>query len=225
MLTRSCILSIGVGRLRHMNMLVITLSIFFLVNSAIAADKKVSEIKVELFNQPCLLQGPADLSVLRQIHAISPEQLFPPSLEKGSIKAQQETFKKNLRYLKTNVKLPQEFQKYTQRMERRLEAFVALFDGLEKMKKSQNTKELAVALAPHFQNKNGEEFSKIVTELKPNLKEVSNDTLDTLKQSIKNGIEPDSEEDFHKALLRAAIQYNCSMDEKSDEKGSEESAE
>jgi uncharacterized protein YihD (DUF1040 family) len=208
-----------------MKKVMILTSIFLLAASASGADKKVSEIKVELFNQPCLLQGPADLSVLRQIHAISPEQLFPPSLEKASIKSQQDTFKKSLRYMKTNVKLPQEFQKYTQRMERRLEAFVALFDGLEKMRKSQNTKELSTAVAPYFQNKNDQEFSKIVSELKPNLKEVSNDTLESLKQSIKSGIEPDSEEDFHKALLRAGIQYNCAMDEKSDEKGSEDAAE
>jgi hypothetical protein len=225
MLTRSCILSIGVGRLRHMNTGMITTLIAFWIASAHAADKKMSEIKVELFNQPCLLQGPADLSVLRQIHAISPEQLFPPSHDKASVKNQQDTFRKSLRYMKSNVKLPQEFQKYTQRMERRLEAFVALFDGLEKMKKTQNTKELITAVGSHFQNKTGNEFTKIVNELKPNLKEVSNDTLDTLKQAIKNGIEPDSEEDFHKALLRAGIQYNCAMDEKSDEKGSEDSAE
>ena len=218
-------LSIRVGPLRHMKPVMTTLFLFILVPLAHAADKKVSEIKVELFNQPCLLQGPADQSVLRQIHAISPEQLFPPNLEKASAKNQHDTFRKSLRYIKTNVKLPQEFQKYTQRMERRLETFVALFNGLEKMKKTQNTKELAAAVLPHFQNKNSAEFTKIVNELKPNLKEISNDTLETLKESIKNGIEPDSEEDFHKALLRAGIQYNCAMDEKSDEKDSGDSEE
>ncbi len=221
MLTRTDEESNGVGQMRHMKpfnfILFLTLASWILPQKS-WSEKKLHEIKVELFNQPCLLQGPIETSVLRKIHAISPEQIFPPSLERSSLKIQQESIRKSLKLIKTNIKLPQEFQKYTQRMERRLEAFNALFDGLEKIKKTNDTKDLFTSVSPHFQNKSAlEEFSKIMSELKPKLKEISEETLDQIKQSIKNGIEPDSEEDFHKALLRASIQYNCSMDEKGSE--------
>src|SRR4051812_11606845 len=36
------------------------------------------QIKVNLFGQPCILQGPVEDKVLQAIHSLSPEQAYPP---------------------------------------------------------------------------------------------------------------------------------------------------
>ena len=170
--------------------------------SAWALRSPQSEIRVHLFGQPCTLQGPVNNVTLKQIHSVSPEQLYPlreAQLKDGSTK-------KVLQKVRTteSASFPPFLERYRERLVKRLEAQASFIEGLEKFSAQKKTPHL-IELARRYA------LPKKLKELEAQLQLTTD--VETAFDQFSDAIEPDPEEEFHRGIQRMSIQYVCSFDE------------
>jgi hypothetical protein len=179
-----------------------------------------NEIRVTLFGQPCLLSGPVDEASLKLIHSVSPEQM--PSARTGNYSAEQA--RKALERLRKVAGLPSALDRYRERLTKRLEAELAFDEGYEAALKSHQISAW-VAGARKYLNEaklhSFESLAKKAEALKTLDSDRGRELTDQLFELYAEGIEPDPEEEFHRAIKRMNVQYACSFEESSDESGGE----
>jgi hypothetical protein len=185
------------------------LMISVLGTSVLAQANAETEMKVTLFGQPCVLRGPLDLAQLKAIHSISPEQVYPPITEVYT----PEPTRKALEKLKKSEPTPPALDRYREKLKARLEAQLELLNALENSKKLKETAPMIAAAKAHLQAKRLKDFEMIVAKAGPSPKQ---EQLDQLFENYNEGIEPDPEEEFHKAIRKINVHYVCSFEEESE---------
>jgi hypothetical protein len=186
-----------------------------------AAGKKETgpqEIQVTLFGQPCTMSGPFPRASLTLLHEISPEKL-PPDITLEQMK--------RVRTKANELKdMPMPIEQYRDHLRKRLSAKITFEESFAAAKKSSDPKR---ALGPFLTN-----LKEHVSTLQyPAFVEFAKKAFDSaggvwneaflapLRERFENVIQPDTEEEFHKAIRTAKIQYVCSFDE-ADHRGGEE---
>ncbi|MEK7396186.1 MAG: hypothetical protein AAB116_04560 [Candidatus Poribacteria bacterium] len=180
------------------------------VSGASNSPTPSSEITVNLFGQPCLLTGPLDKETLKIIHSISPEQLYPHEPEYASTM-------QALKKLRAVKSLPPSLDRYKDRLAKRLEAQLSFFEGLATAKKPGKIPFLN-AVKPHIKG-NSSAFTSAVNKLVFSEASNNQEKLDTVFELYNEIIEPDPEEDFHRAIKKLNVQYTCVFEDSSDDKG------
>lgn len=187
------------------------------------SKEKLQEIQVTLFGQPCTMSGPFTRANLTLIHEISPEKI-PPAASVDLMK--------KIRTKTTQLKnIPFVLEQYRDHLRKRLSAKIALEEALAQAKKAKtadsrkaldsllkNLKEhISTLTYPQFEGETKKAFEA-------NAAVWNEFFISPLRERFDGVIQPDTEEEFHKAIRTAKIQYVCSFDEGSDHP-SQESAE
>jgi hypothetical protein len=191
-------------------------SVFAAVPS-FAASGGNHEIKVTLFGQPCTLQGPMDEPVLRLIHAISPEQIYPnfslqtkpSSVEQALVKLRDNSFHGDL-------------DSYKDRLEKRLEAEAAFLNGLQDTQKLGKADALLLTTKKYVPDTKQKSFELLAKKLE--IKDLNatqrKDALEQLFNNYSETMPSDPEEEFHSVIHRMKVQYVCTFEESGDSEGS-----
>jgi hypothetical protein len=195
--------------------------------SSWATTSPHTETHVNLLGQPCLLEGPYDGATLRAIHAIGPAQLYPV-LSVSEPGQSVEEAKQTLNKIRTTANLPSLLDRYRDKLGKRIEAQIAF---LEVVPSAQKTKDLSTFIKvgkrairpPGLQ-----QFEGLINKLKtasnakgPKTNTVSyQESVEQIFDLYNDKIEPDPEEEFHRAIKKLNIQYRCSFEDA--EAGAEE---
>jgi hypothetical protein len=181
-----------------------------------------TEIHVNLLGQPCLLQGPFDEATLKAIHAMGPAQLYPNTSELEG-PDQKKEIKTALEKVRSNTKIPSELERYTGRLKKRFEAQIAFLDAVDAYKAKQNTTSLLNAGTKYLSDRKLASYKSTLKKMEAGKKNPTQQRqgLEQLFTLYNEGIEPDPEAEFHRAIKKLAVQYACSFEE-SDETGSQE---
>lgn len=190
-------------------------------SEAAKADIKIEEIQVTLFGQPCVMNGPFPRASLSLLHEMSPEKL-PPDLTLEQMK--------RIRTRTSDLKeMPLSIEQYRDHLRKRLSAKIAFIEGVAPSKKTKpeeakkalenflkNIKEhLSTLQYPVF-----EEAAKKLLEA--NGSNWSEAFITALRERYENVIQPDTEEEFHRAIRVAKIQYVCAFDDADHHAGDED---
>ncbi|MCM2276805.1 MAG: hypothetical protein NDJ89_01860 [Oligoflexia bacterium] len=178
-----------------------------------AASRPRAEIKVSLFSQPCLLQGPLDESSLASIHAISPEQTYAVLSMEDVRKDSVQQLKGNLEKLRKAQPLPQALERYRDRLARRLEAQIAFLEGLQAAQAQKSSAPLIAVVKKHLQGKVTKPFESAATKLDRPGGAADPAVAERLYEIYGDLIEADPEEEFHRGIQKLNVQYVCAFDE------------
>ncbi len=173
------------------------------------------EIKVSLFGQPCTMNGSFPKATLTLIHEISPEKIPPESSVDLMKKIRSKTI------LVKSVPFP--IEQYRDHLRKRLSAKIAFEEALIASKKSKgkdpkreigsflkNLKEHIPTLQyPTFETTTQKAFEE-------NNFTWSTPFIESLRERYDGSIQPETEEEFHKAIRTVKIQYVCVFDDGSD---------
>jgi hypothetical protein len=185
--------------------------------TASAKDEKLQEIQVTLFGQPCTMSGPYPKAALSLLHEISPEKL-PPEITLEQMK--------RVRTKTGELKgMPMVVEQYRDHLRKRLSAKITFAEAVAQAKKSNaGRKSLDPFLTNIKENISVLDYPAFVDATKKAFEAngaIWNDTfIGPLRERYENAIQPDTEEEFHKAIRAAKIQYVCAFDD-SDHRGSE----
>jgi hypothetical protein len=185
---------------------------------AAAASK---EIRITLFGQPCLLQGPLDEKALRTVHSLSPDQLYPArenTLAAGPTR-------RALEKLRGTTGAPAGLDRYRERLAKRLEAQLLLLTAIETSRADGKAASLLAASKAKLSGKRQKEFDAAAKKAETAKTLTKAETLDALFDSFSDGIEPDPEEEFHRSIQRMGVQYACSFENTGEDTDTESGAE
>jgi len=209
------LISIGMGVFAYSALHSITLS---------AKNSPQTGIHITLLGQPCLLQGPLDEATLRAIHAIGPAQIYP-EISTEDFKSSKEQIRKALKKLHAGTTIPSLLDRYRDKLKKRLEAQVAFFEDFEVAQKKNDPQLLMKSLKRYLKSSDLQQFEKILKKLgaapkssSPNSSQ-NRETIDQAYDFYNDSIEPDPEEEFHRAIKKLDVQYTCSFEENDDLNG------
>lgn len=171
------------------------------------------EIRITLFGQPCLLQGPLDENALRAIHSLSPDQLYP-SMENALTAA---PTRRALDKLRAIAGAPAGLDRYRERLAKRFEAQSLMLAALESTRTTGKAATLLAAAKSKLTGKRRQNFEGTVKKAEAAKTLNKAETLDALFDSFNDGIEPDPEEEFHRSIQRMGVQYACSFENTGDD--------
>jgi hypothetical protein len=171
-----------------------------------------AEIRVSLFDQPCQMSGPVDQASLKAIHSISPAQL---PLVENRARAQE-----SLDKVRAAKDVPAWLDPYRKNLMKRLEAQLAYYDALAAAKKSGKAGPLLEAVKKHLPEKRYPEFEAAATKLEAT--KFAEPGAQRLTDSYNELIQPDPEEEFHRAIGRAKVKYACTFEDSSGNDDGEE---
>ena len=183
-------------------------------HDASAADA-MTRIPVNLFGQPCILQGPLSEELLKQVHAVSPEQVDTGCRE----------FPTEARIKESVSKLsakgaPPSLDTYREKVRARLDRLAALARAADEARRTKSPLPLQ-KLA-----EDNKTFAPIAKKLvSADVARIHKDA--ELDQKIIDayceGLGSDPEEEFHRAIQKLKVQYLCSFDARDGmEEGGEE---
>lgn len=181
---------------------------------------KTTRLPVKLFEQPCVLQGPLDEATLKAIHQISPNQLGPPQSADASI----DKAKKSLERLKAAKGFPSSFDKYRDRQAKRLEAQITFLKALQEGKASKKAAPVLAAGKVLLKPKALAAFETLAKKMET--PEAATDAgmrglLEQLFEQFNEAVEADPEEDFHRALRKLNVEYDCAFEDSGEGEGLE----
>lgn len=165
-----------------------------------AAPARAAELRVQLFGQPCLLQGPLEEESLKRVHAISPEQLFPAPAEELTLAQLKAAASK----LQSSGPYPAALDPYRAKLGRRLDAQIAFSEAREELARGKKDSPALSRLRKLYK---GPAWKALEAGLRK-----GNDA-EKLSELFFEGIEPDPEEDFHRGIQRLGIRYDCAFEE------------
>lgn len=174
---------------------------------AIAATAS-KEIRITLFGQPCLLQGPLDEKSLRTIHSLSPDQLYPTRENSLSSAPTRRALEK----LRSITEAPAGLDRYRERLAKRLDAQLILLGAIESLRSDSKAGPLLAAAKSKLTGKRQKDFEIAVKKAEATKSLSKAETLDALFDIFSDGIEADPEEEFHRSILRMGAQYACSFE-------------
>lgn len=182
-------------------------------DSAWAKTSPQTEIHITLLGQPCLLQGPFDEFTLKTIHSIGPAQLYPViALEE--IKNSKKSAQKAIEKLRLSSSLPSLLDRYKAKLTRRLEAQIGFLDAIETLSESGEYEAIIKMSKNYLKKADYQKLKNKVIALKPSSKSLKNqDKANQLFDFYNDLIEPDPEEEFHRAIKKLNIQYRCSFED------------
>jgi len=169
------------------------------------------QIKVILFGQPCALEGPVDEALLKSIHAISPEQLYP-TFEPGETS---DTAKKALDKLHATKDLPSAFDTYRERMGKRLEAEFAFLNRIVAAYRDDRADLLLADTKKFIPEEKQKSFETVAMKLESKTiphaqkKQVVQELFDSYGDALPAA----PEEEFHRAIHQLKVQYVCAFEE------------
>lgn len=181
--------------------------VIFLMNTPVVFAAKKNEIPVTLFGQNCSLEGPYSKDVLKMIHEISPEKISPTltvdQMKKMRTKIAQV---KNVHPL---------IESYKDHLSKRLAALIAFAESIK------STKDIDSFLKNVKEHISVLQYENFKSEAQKILEKSKNKWDETFKQELKlkyeTVIEPETEEEFHRATRQASVQYICNFDEGTEE--------
>lgn len=179
--------------------------------------KKNHHIEITLFGQPCLLEGPFEVSTLKAIHEISPEQI--QSVRTEAAFQDLKILKKSLSKIKSAGKTPPVFDQYRDRLIKRYLAQIAFAEGVQATQKNKNLSVLIDTVLPHLSGLHQAPFEALAKKLQvesPHSKTKAlalPQMIAQLKEAYEEAMPADPEEEFHTAIQKLKISYNCSFDE------------
>lgn len=168
-----------------------------------------TELPVQLFGSPCMLQGPVDEKTLRAIHAISPDQITPEVPQRSS-----KGVTRALDSVKKDKSPHPSLDRYRDKLIARLEGQAAFWRGYEGFLKNKNTAAWLALVKPFLRP--GLE-ARVAASLRglasANFKKPEDqEKLHAAFDVVCDAIEPDPEEEFHRAIGKLKVQYRCSYD-------------
>jgi hypothetical protein len=159
---------------------------------------RATDLRVNLFGQPCVLQGPVDAKSLKAIHSLSPEQIYPS--RDGPLAT--DPTRQALDRLKTST-IPTALEPYRERLTKRLQAQLALLEAIDSYRKIKKPAPLLEAAGTFLKGKRLKEFEVLAKK----------GDIESAFDLFSDGIEAaDPEEEFHRAIGRMKVQYTCSFD-------------
>ena len=198
--------------------LVILLTLFLSVPAYTGSKvTQEEEIRVTLLGQPCTLSGPFSTAQLSAIHAIGPAQIYP-NINPPNLPEAEKNAKKALSTLTQTKHTPATFDRYKQNLSQRLDAQIAFLHALKESQKQLSTSPLLKVIEAYTKNKNSKLYPQSVKKLAGiDLKTPqSNQLIEESFEQFNEEIEPDPEQEFHRALKKLRIQYKCSFEESED---------
>ena len=162
-------------------------------------------LKVSLFGQPCVLRGPVDDSSLKLIDQLSPEQLSPDFSPETQSSA---GAKKALEKIHAIKLVPALLESYRDRLVRRLEAEASYVEALSAARKSHSPDPLLVVGKKYLDEKSFKTFESAARQLEKG--------PTTVFDTFNDGIEADPQEEFHRALRKMKVQYDCAFESEDD---------
>ena len=196
-------------------MLSLTASTAVLLLSAPSAQ--AGAVQVMLFGQPCQLQGPASVpeSQLSAIHQISPEQT--PLSE--NTKALQSSLDK----LRAASNTPPALAHYVEQRSKSIEARLALENALQAARKARSPELFGSSLQKYLHPKRQK---ALVKQFEKALKAGNSPhAWDQIRADFAEVSESDGEEDFHRALRKLKVVYQCSFEDTQAGEGSHDAEE
>ena len=188
------------------------------INSSWAKVVPSTNVHVTLLGRPCILEGPFDEPTLKIIHSIGPAQIYP-KLE-PPFKNANSDLKKAIEKIRSSQKLPPFLDRYREKLLRRLEAQNAFFEALLFFQKDAHSHLLFTLGAKFLQGKNAKNYENLVKKAQSGgqdgIKNSDPPIEEQLFDSFNDGIEPDPEEEFHRAIKKLDIQYKCSFEDVDD---------
>jgi hypothetical protein len=181
-------------------------------------EEKNQEIKVTLFGQPCTMSGPFAKNSLSLLHEISPEKI-PPDLTLDQMK--------KVRAKTGDLKgMPMPIEQYRDHLRKRLSAKIAFEEAVAQAKKSKEPRKeidpFLTNLKEHISTLQYAGFAETTKKAFETGGGVWNDAfLTPLRERFEGSIQPDTEEEFHRAIRIVKIQYVCAFDD-SDHRGGDD---
>ncbi len=161
-------------------------------------------VQVMLFGQPCQMQGPDPLSEvqLKAIHQVSPEQT--PLAD--SIQA----LRSSLERLKPSPDTPEVLGRYIEQRAKAVGTRIAFEEALQAARKARSPQQFAGAIQPmvHPRRLKGlsRQFEKALQAGN------SPSAWEQIRLDFAEVSGPDGEEDFHRALRKLKVAYQCSFE-------------
>ncbi len=189
--------------------------------SAWAAPAQKQEIKVTLFGQACTMSGPFPTATLQWIHDVSPEKVPPDQTL--------DQMKKTRTALSGAKNISPEIDLYRDHLRKRISAKIAFEEAVrEAKKKGNNLKSFETFMINVKEHINPLQLSAFESAMKKTFAERNStwdgDWITLLKEKFSESIQPETEEEFHKAIRKANIQYGCNFDDGADDAEDEEEA-
>jgi hypothetical protein len=170
-----------------------------------------AEVHVNLLGQPCLLSGPYDTAVLNLIHSLGPAQLYP-NMNSPEQAATKEQVTRALAKIQSAKNLPPLLDRYRERLTRRLQYQLKYIQALQSRSPTESLAKLGREAIKEPALKKYENLLKRKTNSseKAALGQIMSEQLFEI---YNEAIEPDPEAEFHRAIKKLQIQYNCSFEE------------
>jgi len=165
----------------------------------------LQEINVQLFGQPCLLSGPFPDDVLKAIHAVSPEKNPPPE---SAARARQLRER-----LATEKRLPEELERYRDRLSAHFEARLVFFEGFQAAQKSGQAESFISSVKAQVPQARMPAFKKRVEAIGKKPADWRDEERDALLMDFLDFAPNLPEEDFHRAIRAMNVNYVCTFDE------------
>ena len=199
------------------------LTLFGALISSPDAQAAEARVSVNLFGQPCMLHGPLDPKTLSALHSLSPEQLVPPF---GASRTIDQT-KRALDKLEKATGLPPGLERYRDKQSQQLKAQLAFLGGIEVARKANQAAPLIAAARPLIRPSRVKELEALAAKIPkgaPGAPSAAQLT-DQLCEFFNNATDSnDAEEEFHRAIRRLKVQYDCNYDEGGAADGEEDEA-
>ncbi len=200
--------------MRHPRLLILLanyLSLHLILLTSSGQVAQASEIHVILLGQPCLLAGPFDNTTLELVHSVGPAQIYPNFTNLNQPGTRDQVSRALLKSQNAK-KLPNLLERYRERLTSRLQRQLRFIQALQGQSKIDALLKLGRGAIQ------GPEIKKFESILKPKRGPEEENTVrpeaaEQLFELYTDAIEPDPESEFHRAIKKLQIQYNCSFEE------------
>jgi hypothetical protein len=176
---------------------------FSLLLVALTHPAYASEIKVSLFGQPCVLTGPVEESVLQTVHSISPEKIPTPETADQA--------RRDLAALGKVQAIPPDLDRYRDLLTKRLEAHQIFLEALAGAKRAAKPDTVLSAVKPLFEAKKFRSFQDQVRKAWTAVPTPA--VLEQVKEQFERFAPPDPQEEFHRAIRRMKVTYDCTFED------------
>jgi hypothetical protein len=203
---------------------------FALVLAGFLTDPvRAESLSVDLLGQQCSLKGPFSSAVLKAIHELSPDRLYPPEFSPEVSDGRDQTRGALDRLKKRGTgTTPAALDRYRERVGRRLEAQLAFYEAWQAARRENKAQLLGERVRRYLSGRGRTEFETQLKrwEGKPgsNLASLfkNNDAATALFVSYNDAIEADPQEDFHRTIEKMGIRYECAFHEAAEESDTDE---
>jgi hypothetical protein len=175
-----------------------------LTAAAVCPHAHAGSVQVMLFGQPCQLQGPASVSdaQLKVIHQVSPEQT--------PLGDSVQVLRTSLERLKPSAEMPEVLGRYLEQRAKAVGTRISFEEALQSARRNRSSQEFSNAIQPmvHPRRLKGlaRQFEKALQAGN------SPSAWEQIRLDFAEVSGPDGEEDFHRAVRKLKVIYQCSFE-------------